>query len=228
MWYLPLSRKQSLSSWWAIQKTFLTIFFQKCLQKERLFLKNLHENWVSLVSLQLPCQCWVVFWSNEAEKQSVTIFLWKHTIKGIITWQWPKRKNPPFGNYHVTLIKEGDITWAWPTCSTNFPTQLSFPKLNNLFKLPMFYFNHQTSWLAKLMLSCKTHLYQLCGLWKKSRQLWSIFLVQKWFHLFGRKFWSVRERWQQKIGPKSYNERGRFQPVHALKESASHCSKKLW
>ena len=52
-----------------------------------------------------------------------------------------------------------------------------------------------------------------------SRQIWTIFLVQKWFQLLGYKTQSVQERWQERVptGPKSYNGRGRFQPVYALR-----------
>ena len=39
----------------------------------------------------------------------------------------------------------------------------------------------------------------------------------------------LNERWQQSVptGPKSYNGRGRFQPVYAIEESAGQCSRKL-
>ena len=48
------------------------------------------------------------------------------------------------------------------------------------------------------------------------------FLVQKRFQLTGCKTQSIQERWQERVptGPKSYNGRGRFQPVYAIEESA--------
>ena len=60
-----------------------------------------------------------------------------------------------------------------------------------------------------------------------SRQIWTIFVVQKRFQLLGCKTQSIEERWQERIpsGPKSYNGRGRFQPVYAIEESAVNAAK---
>ena len=62
------------------------------------------------------------------------------------------------------------------------------------------------------------------------RQIWTIFLVQKWFHLLGCKTQCFQERWQQRVptGPKSYKGRSRFQPVYAIEESAGFSGKICW
>ena len=61
-----------------------------------------------------------------------------------------------------------------------------------------------------------------------SRQIWTIFFVQKRLQLLGGKTQSIRERWQEGVptGPKSCDGRGRFQPVYAIEESAGQCNRK--
>ena len=62
-----------------------------------------------------------------------------------------------------------------------------------------------------------------------SRQIWATFLVQKGLQLLGCKTQSFQETRQQQLSTstKSYNGRVRFQPIHAIEESAGHC-RKLW
>ena len=62
-----------------------------------------------------------------------------------------------------------------------------------------------------------------------SRQIWTIFLVQKRFRLLGCKTQSIQGRWQQQvlICAKSYNGRGKFQAVYAIEESAGQCGRKV-
>ena len=76
----------------------------------------------------------------------------------------------------------------------------------------------------------QVNLNRLCGLWKVSRQLWTIPFLKKWLQLLGFKTWSVHERRQQRLLPntKSHNGRSRFQPLHTIEESAGHCRRKLW
>ena len=74
------------------------------------------------------------------------------------------------------------------------------------------------------------NLYRLCWLWKMSGQIWTILSVQECFQLLRCKTQSFQERRQQRFwtSTKSYNGRVRLQPIHAIEESAGHCSRKLW
>ena len=62
-----------------------------------------------------------------------------------------------------------------------------------------------------------------------SRQIWTVFLVEKRFQLLGYKTQSIQERSQRIVptGPKTYDGRGRFQPVYAIEESAGQCGRKF-
>ena len=53
----------------------------------------------------------------------------------------------------------------------------------------------------------KPELYGLCGLRQLSRQIWTVFLVQKRFQLLGCKTQNIQERWQQRVptGLKTYD-----------------------
>ena len=64
----------------------LKFIFRTCLQKYRgCFLNNLHKSWESLVTLQLPSDCYVIFGTNESEKQVTITFC----------TNLPKRKDAP-------------------------------------------------------------------------------------------------------------------------------------
>ena len=57
---------------------------------------NFYRSWESLVTLRLPSDCWVVFWSNESEKK-YPCFLYKPT---------KKRKRFHIWKCHVTMTKK--------------------------------------------------------------------------------------------------------------------------
>ena len=70
-----MGKKHNLASCWAMQYSLLAKGFSTYLQKwEGCFSENLLKIWKSLVALQLPSDCWVVFWTNEYEKQITTTF----------------------------------------------------------------------------------------------------------------------------------------------------------
>ena len=56
------------------------------------------------------------------------------------------------------------------------------------------------------------------------------FLSLKGMQILECKSESFQEKSQRRLhtGTKSYNGRGRLQPVHAIEESTGHCSRKLW
>ena len=62
------------------------------------------------------------------------------------------------------------------------------------------------------------------------RQVWTFSLVKKRFQLFGCEAQGFQERQRERFptGTKSYNGRGRLQPVHVIGESAGQCGNKLW
>ena len=66
----------------------------------------------------------------------------------------------------------------------------------------------------------QANLYRLCDFWQMSRQTWTIFMVQNWFQLLGCKTQKFQKIWQQRVHTrsKSYNGRGRFQPVFLLRK----------
>ena len=69
MWYLQLGSKHILSSWRTLQCSLLTKYFSYVFAGiKRLFLNTLYKNWESLVTLQLPSDCCVVFRTNETNK----------------------------------------------------------------------------------------------------------------------------------------------------------------
>ena len=77
MWYLQLRDRStfphragpcSTLSWHYV----FPMFLQKW--KGCFFLNILQESWELLVASRLPSDCWVVFWTNESEKQSTTNF----------------------------------------------------------------------------------------------------------------------------------------------------------
>ena len=99
LWYLQLGKKHILASWWAMQYSLITIYFSEVMAELKgCVLNTLHKSWESLVALQLPSDCWVVFWSNYFEKQDTTTFCTnllkreRNSKYGKVTWQWPKNR----------------------------------------------------------------------------------------------------------------------------------------
>ena len=111
-WYLQLGKKHFLAMRWAMQSCLLTNFFfgSFCRNEKFVFLKTLHRSWESLVTLQLPFDCWLVFWTIESEKQGTTT-LWHTYQKGKMfqIWEghvtWPKREK---------ICLQRNVTWQWP------------------------------------------------------------------------------------------------------------------
>ena len=118
-------------------------------------------------------------------------------------------KNLLIWKSHVTMTKRD-------ACISN---KLRLKKLFFNFlsqkQITSFSYQHSISFTNGLQHYCflgQANLYLLCELWYMSRQIWTIFWVQKRFQLLGCKTQSIQERWQQRVptGPKSYNGRGRF------------------
>ena len=214
--------------------------FHRCLQKQRgCFLINLYKSWESLVTLQLPsCLPYANslllrrFLNKWIWKTSFFYFLYKPTKKRnkFLIWKcqvtMPKKgKNLLIWTSHVTMTKRD-------TCISNetqlkIILQFSFTKTYTSFS-----YQHFISFTHGLQQYCflgQVNLYRLCGFWQMSRQIWTIFLVEKRFQLLGCKTQSIQEKWQERVptGPKSYNGRGRFQPVYAIEESTGEFSKKI-
>ena len=84
--------------------------FRMSLQKKGCFLNTLNKSWESLVTLQLPPDCWVVFWTNEPAKENTTIFctnlpkMERSSISGNGKWQLPKKD-------WISLY--GNVKWQW-------------------------------------------------------------------------------------------------------------------
>ena len=75
---------------------------------------------VSLVTLQLPSDCWIVFWTNESEKQSITIFgatlpkeeMSRHNVrkeKNLLIWTFSHEIDHE-RKHRVTLTKKEAYT----------------------------------------------------------------------------------------------------------------------
>ena len=93
MWNLQMAKKHISASWWAMQYSLPCPqkSFQMCLQKWKgCFLNTLHKNRESLVALQLPSDCWVIYWktssyyfSNKPTKKE------RGSLDKNVTWQGP-------------------------------------------------------------------------------------------------------------------------------------------
>ena len=72
-------------------------------------MKFLFWGWESLVKVQLPSDCCVVFWTNESEKQDTIVFLYKPTKKGkrFLRWKCHETKTE---NGKILLIWKGHVT----------------------------------------------------------------------------------------------------------------------
>ena len=133
------------------------------------------------------------------------------SLKGNITWQWPEKKS--------IYVKK---------CSCKIKLQLLFTKTI----MPLSY-QHCLPFIHRSQHYCflgQANWYRLYRLWQMPRQTWTIFFVQNWFKLVGRKIQTFQANCQQRLptGTKFYNGRGPFQPDHAIKESAGLCCRKLW
>ena len=84
-----------------------------CRHRRDWFLEKLRKNWVTLVKLKIPSDSWVVFWTNESEKQSITSFAqvnqkhMKLPYKTKIQFNDQKRKNLLIGENQVAMFKKG-------------------------------------------------------------------------------------------------------------------------
>ena len=105
MWYLQMGRKHVLSSWRAVQYSLLTMYFSYVFAEIDCFFIKLFKNWdwESLVTLQLPPDCWVVFLTNESEKQSFIIFC----------TNLQEGKKFQIWTGHVTMTKKGKKHAIW-------------------------------------------------------------------------------------------------------------------
>ena len=217
MWYLQLGRKHNLSSWRAIQYSILSIFFfiSVCRNKEAVFWKiclktGNHFN--------ITAAIWFFrrFLNKWIWKTRYYYFLYKPTKKGKRFLIWKS---------HVTMTRREAYI-------CNEMQLKSFSYLLSQKQITPFSYQLSISFTHGLQHYCflgQANLYRLIGVWQISRQIWTIFLVQKRFQLLGCKFQSIQERWQERVptGPKSYNGRGKLQPVYAIEESAGQCSRKL-
>ena len=139
-----------------------------CRKEKTFFLNCLQINWVPLVALQLPFECWIVFWKKVSEKQ-VVASLCKHT----------KRKSFDIFRCHATVFENGESVLIWKnhvkTTKKSINRQqiaapISFLNLqsqkNHFFQLPAFYpDNHQNIRLLALLFLGTTNLHPLWRLW---------------------------------------------------------------
>ena len=209
----------------------------------------MYKSWESLVTLQLPSDCWDVFWTNESEKQDTISFctslLRKETgpIYGQVTWHGRKRDR-------ISLC--GNVTWKGPKGKESRYVEMSrdndqkrcvykigiaapksFFNIHSQELFTSFSYQHSISFTHGLQNYCflgQANLYRLHGLWQRPRQIGTFLLVQKWLKKLGCKTQSFQERWQERIptGIKTHNGRGTFQPVYAIEEPTGHCSRKLY
>ena len=129
------------------------------------FWKTLRGSWKSIVTLQLPSDCWFVFWTNENEKQNTTTFRTNLLKKEEVPNEEMSRDNGQKGSVN----------------KQQFPALKSSPNFHcqKLFTS----FSHQraisfTHGLQHYRFLGKVNFYRLCELWKMSRQLSTILLIQ--------------------------------------------------
>ena len=142
-WYLKMGKKHTFTSWWAMHNFFLCV----C-QNTKTVLVKLHKSWVSVLSLQLPTDCWVNFWIIETEKQGSAIFV-EAFKKGISTCQWPNQKTSRDTNWkrknHERITGKAYIRNA---CSTKVIPQLSSSTISHYCQLPESYLKEWAPWLT--------------------------------------------------------------------------------
>ena len=160
------------------------------------FLKILYKSWESLVTLQLPSVCCVVFWTNESEKQVSNSFC-TNLLK--------KERVSIYSKCHVPLTEEGNTLLIWKFHVTNEKKDAYISNETQLRNLSLIFIDKNkllfsaTSILSRSSIVYNTtasldKLYRLCLIRQMPRQNWTFFLVQKWFRLLGYKTQSFSKR----------------------------------
>ena len=129
-----------------------------------------------------------------------------------VTGKWPTRNKYPY-------MEVSRDNGAYKSSKLQLSNHCSTFILKN--QLASFSYQHSISFTHGLKHSCflgQANLHRLCGLWQEFRQIWTIFLVQKWLQLIGSQSKSVQEKRQKcriSTETKPFNGRSRFQPVYS-------------
>ena len=154
-----------------------------CRHKKTNFL-TFYEKWVGFVSLQLHCNCWVVFGFNDAEKQSVTCFCSSLSKMDISRDSNQKRKDSPYLDLSRDHDKKRSLKNRQIAASKSLFNLFSLKSITCLSSQRSISTTKPHILQHEPLLE-PTHLYRICKLWKLSRQVWSIFLLQKGFQILG-------------------------------------------
>ena len=161
------------------------------LQKSKdCFLKNLYKCRESIVTIQLPSDCLVVFRANESEKQDIITFCTnlpkkrshKCTFRVTLTKKEKKTSNMEMScdnGLKRCLYKQKKI--AAPKSFLNFHSEKWIVSSSYKHSISFTHGLQDYEFLAKANLS------QLCGVRQMPRKIWKISLVQKSFQLIGCK-----------------------------------------
>ena len=129
-------------------------FFLTFLQKRKgSFLNTLRKIWESLVAIQLPSDCGVVFWSNESEKQDTITFCTilpkkeRSSIYGHVRWQWPQAES-------ISLF--GNVTWQWLKNDAYISTKMQLQNHSLIFLHKNKTFRSPTSILSRSLKAYNT------------------------------------------------------------------------
>ena len=137
-----------------------------------------------------------------------------------------KGKDYPLLKCHVTMTKK----YAWLGEKLQLQNHsLTFTNKNKSpFQLWAFCLVH--FWLTTLLFPWTGQLVPTIWTLAKAKTGLDNFLVRKSFQQLGCKTQSFKKKLQQRnlTGTMSYSGRKRFRGVHAIAESAGHCSRKHW
>ena len=205
-----------------------------CRNKKDCFLNTLFGSRESLVTLELPSDFWVVFWTNESEEQVLLLCVQTYQKTIDVPFMDQIRDNEQIRKEFPFIESSREMTEKdeYKSNEMQLQNQSSTFNFHSEKEITSFKYQHSISLTRGLQHYCllgQDNLYRLCGLWQMPGEIGVLLWVQKNFHSLGCKSQSLQERWQQRVptGTKSYNEGGRFQPAYAVEESAGHCSRKL-
>ena len=132
-----------------------------------------------LPSAEAPLSC-DRNWQNESEKINFLYWLYRLTKK------W---KHDHIWKCHVTMTDTSPFkevsrdTDAYKSSDFHISNHCSTFILWN--QLASFSYQHSIHGLQHYRNLGQTGLHRLCRLWQESRQIWTLFLVQKWLQLLG-------------------------------------------
>ena len=147
-WYLQLGRENILSLWRAIQYSLLTIVFSYVFAEiKRLFFeKKMYKSWELLVTLQLPSDCCVVFWTNESENKILLLFVHTHQKRQEVPFMEKSRDNDQKRkeSHYMEKSRDNDQKDAYKSNEMQLQNHsITFLHKNkSLFQPPPFYLVH--------------------------------------------------------------------------------------